>query len=77
MKLYTFYQLFQIQDAETIVALRRIGVGMVTLNIGAIWQRGVIFSGIDIFNFTNSLFDCKEVGDKLVIRRIYPQLTAP
>jgi hypothetical protein len=71
MKLYTFYQLFRIYDANTLKTYHKVKIGQFTIDEGGIIERGIYFYRIDLFDYQDAEFMVDIENDIWIIKKIY------
>ena len=68
-----FNSIFQLNNDGSISPLQIIRIGGVQIGPGVKLGRGVLFGGIDLYNFIGREFETNQENEVLVINGIYEQ----
>lgn len=68
---FRFYDLFRENPNHTLTPIRTIQIGGAVIGRGVTFGPGVIFGGIEIYNFRGNDIDAEEVDGVMVIRGFY------
>lgn len=68
----TYWQIFRLVDDNTLEVLRKLKIGSIEFDSGALIRRGTLVAGLDLFKFfpLNAEVEGDEDGDTWVLRRI-------
>lgn len=66
-----FREIFQVNPDGTLQVIRRVRIGGFTLEVGQKIQRGITFSGFDIFEHTGKDLEVEEQDGTEVVTGVY------
>lgn len=66
-----FWELFQVNPDGTLQPIRRVSVGGFTLEPGQKIQRGITFSGFDLFEYTGRDLEVEDKDGLEVVTGVY------
>jgi hypothetical protein len=72
MALFTFYQIFRVVDADTLLFINNTRIGGSVYPANSILKRGLVIAGIDFFNFIGNNMEVTDGEDGTkTIEKVY------